>query len=178
MNNRYLFITILSCLTLGCALPSSQTGSSSSISSTTSEKDYHTWIIDASELSYDKDLILSDQSIYFDSDFAPITDIDAQQRLLLNPVKMTADLKLDVSDPEFTDLYFRVYIDQDNILYEINQNFSQITGITITPGIIAIYFYPEAEAITDQSITLKSIEHNGITYADGTYEIRYITQLK
>lgn len=80
------------------------------------EKDDHTWIIDASELSYDKDLILSDQSIYFDSDFAPITDIDAQQRLLLNPVKMTADLKLDVSDPEFTDLYFRVYIDQDNIL--------------------------------------------------------------
>lgn len=91
---------------------------------------------------------------------------------------MTADLKLDVSDPEFTDLDFRVYIDQDNILYEINQNFSQITGVTITPGIIAIYFYPEAEAITDQSITLKSIEHNGITYADGTYEIRYITQLK
>ena len=120
MNNRYLFITILSCLTLGCALPSSQTGSSSSISSissTTSEKDDHTWIIDASELSYDKDLILSDQSIYFDSDFAPITDIDAQQRLLLNPVKMTADLKLDVSDPEFTDLDFRVFIDQDNILY-------------------------------------------------------------
>lgn len=125
-----------------------------------------------------QNLILSDQSIYFDSDFAPITDIDTQQRLLLNPVKMTADLKLDVSDPEFTDLDFRVYIDQDNILYEINQNFSQITGVTITPGIIAIYFYPEAEAITDQSITLKSIEHNGITYADGTYEIRYITQLK
>lgn len=53
MNNRYLFITILSCLTLGCTSPSSQTGSSS-ISSTTSEKDDHTWIIDASELSYDK----------------------------------------------------------------------------------------------------------------------------
>ena len=175
MNNRYLFITILSCLTLGCAFPSSQNGSSSLISSMTSEKDDHTWIIYASELSYDRDLILPDQSIYFNADFTPLTDIDTQQRLLLNPVKMTPDLKLDVSDPEFTDLDFHVYIDQDNILYEINQNFSQITEVTITPGIISIYFYPEAKTVTNSNITLKSFEHNGITYADGIYEIRYLT---
>lgn len=176
MQNRYHLTTILLCLTLGCALPSSQNESSSTASSISSEKNDHTWIIEASELSYDRDLILSDQSIYFDSDFTPVTDINTQQRLLLNPVKMTADLKQDVSEPEFTDSYFHVYIDQNNTLYEISQNFSKMNGVAITPGIIAIYFYPEAETITDQNITLKSYKHDGITYADGIYEIRYQTQ--
>lgn len=143
-----------------------------------------TFVKEISDLKYcEKDEIHA-PNLYYSSSFNPI-DIDEVYDLyfeadnsaeaaetLSEPIKLTADYKIDENFLQFNDCPENVVIKDNNRSLKINQQFSQMDTSTLEDGTVAIYFYP----VVSEDNRIKEVQTDQKQYCDGIYEIRYVQQ--
>lgn len=191
MAKTTLSILLVSLLLTGCSNQinsSISSQSKSAVSSAVDAQDSHT--NDITGLTACEESMFSNSSVYFNSSFQSIDlsalhdayfQKNADNSILLEPIRITSYYKIDNDVLQFQDTEYVSEIKDSLQCLEINQSFSQITDpIQLPEGYIAFYFYPSVSKkdYYDSQIIADKVKTGEKTYCDGIYELRWTNEIE